>query len=281
MAKFLSGNELNAEIGKIFKEANAELVLVSPFIKLHHRFRDEINSKKENDKLKITIVFGKNEDDLSKSISIEEIEFFKQFPNIEIRYEKRLHAKYYANERSAILSSMNLYSYSQDNNIEAGILTTTSFIDQFAIKDTIDQQAANYFQDTVIPNSDLLFKKEPQYDSTNFGLSKKYSSSLIKFDNLNAFFSKSSIPTLSVPIKKQVQINSERKGYCIRTGKEIPLNPQKPFSMEAFKKWNEYKDEKYKEKFCHFSGEASEGETSFAKPILKKNWHKAKDWVNN
>ena len=31
------------------------------------------------------------------------------------------------------------------------------------------------------------------------------------------------------------------------------------------------------EKFCHFSGEPSNGETSFNKPILHKNWKKAKE----
>ena len=36
----------------------------------------------------------------------------------------------------------------------------------------------------------------------------------------------------------------------------------------------------YLEKYCHFSGEPSNGETSFNKPILKKNWKKAKAKFN-
>lgn len=80
-------------------------------------------SKNDNPELEIIVVFGKNEDDISKSMSQEDFNFFKEFPNIEIRYEKRLHAKYFANEENAILTSMNLYGYSQDNNIEFGILT--------------------------------------------------------------------------------------------------------------------------------------------------------------
>ena len=67
-------------------------------------------------------MFGKNEQDPSKSMKLEELDFFKEFSNIEIKYEKRLHAKYYANDYSAILTSMNLYSHSQDNNIEAGVI---------------------------------------------------------------------------------------------------------------------------------------------------------------
>jgi hypothetical protein len=48
-------------------------------------------------------------------------------------------------------------------------------------------------------------------------------------------------------------------------------------SYDAFKKWNEYGDPDYSEKFCHFSGEPSNGETSVRQPILKKNWKKAKE----
>lgn len=36
-------------------------------------------------------------------------------------------------------------------------------------------------------------------------------------------------------------------------------------------------DPDYKEKYCHFSGEPSNGETSVNKPILKKNWKKAQN----
>ncbi len=66
-------------------------------------------------------------------------------------------------------------------------------------------------------------------------------------------------------------------GYCIRTGVEIPFNIEKPMSHEAFKVWSRFGDPDYPEKFCHFSGEPSNGETSVSKPILKKNWNKAKE----
>ena len=46
-------------------------------------------------------------------------------------------------------------------------------------------------------------------------------------------------------------------------------------SNKAFEMWSKYGDKDYREKFCHYSGEPSNGETSFAKPILKKNWKKA------
>lgn len=45
-------------------------------------------------------------------------------------------------------------------------------------------------------------------------------------------------------------------------------------SDKAFENWNKFKDEKYFKKYCHFSGEPSNTEITYFKPILKKNWKK-------
>lgn len=289
MAKFLTGNELNSELEKLFEKAEEHLILISPFIKLHDRYISTLRAKKDNPGLAITIVFGKNEEDMSKSMKQEDFNFFKEFPNIQIRYEKRLHAKYYANESVAILTSMNLYSYSQDNNIEAGVMTKTTFtgklISNVTGENNLDSEAWNYFI-RVIDQSELLFQRTPQYESAMLGLTKKYKESTIEVDKLSDFFSnrakyeskernKSSFGTKKVePI---AQIKSFQSGYCIRTGKNIPFNPKRPMTDEAYQSWTKFKNEDYPEKFCHFSGESSNGETTYAKPILRKNWKKAKE----
>ena len=195
MAKFLTGNELNLELGKIFENAEKQIILISPYIKLHDRYASIFRTKKGNPNIKIIIVFGKNEEDISRSMKQEDFIFFKEFPNIEIHYEKQLHAKYYSNESSAILSSMNLYSYSQDNNIEAGILTKTGILGRTSIKliqdlttsDDLDSDASNYFS-RVIDQSELLFKKTPEYESALLGFTQKYKSSKKEVDKLTDFF---------------------------------------------------------------------------------------------
>ena len=63
-------------------------------------------------------------------------------------------------------------------------------------------------------------------------------------------------------------------GYCIRTGKRIPLNHEKPFSVEAYDVWLTFGDFNYPEKYDHFTGEKSDGHTSMSTPILNKNWKK-------
>jgi len=195
MAKFLTGNELNSDLEKLLEKAEQQIILISPYIKLHDRYASVLRTKMNNPKIKIIVVFGKNEEDFSRSMKQDDFNFFKEFPNIEIRYERRLHAKYYASESSAILTSMNLYNFSQDNNIEAGVMTKATLLSNIAGnfltnvtgEDGFDKTAWTYFS-RVIDQSDLLFKKNPEYESTNFGLSKKYTNSKTEIDKLTDFF---------------------------------------------------------------------------------------------
>jgi hypothetical protein len=194
MAKFLTGNELNSELEKLFERAYNQIILISPYIKIHDRFASTLRTKKDYPEIQLIIVFGKNEDDISRSMKEEDFNFFKEFPNIQIRYEKRLHAKYYANEDNAILTSMNLYNYSQDNNIEAGVMTKANVLSNLASnimsiagEDSFDNAAWQYFN-RVIDQSELLFNKVPIYESVMLGLSKKYKSSKIEVDKLTDFF---------------------------------------------------------------------------------------------
>jgi hypothetical protein len=221
-----------------------------------------------------------------------DFDFFKEFPNIEIRYEKRLHAKYFANDFDAIITSMNLYDYSQDNNIEAGVKTklsiTGKLIANVTGENNLDIEAWNYFK-IVVDQSELLFQKIPHSESRILGLGKKYKESTIEVDKLSDFFSnrikyeskersKSNFGTKKAAAV--APINAMQSGFCIRTGKRIPFNPKRPMTDEAYQSWAQFKNEGYAEKYCHYSGEPSNGETTFAKPILKKNWKKAKETFN-
>ena len=277
MAIFLKGNELNSALENVFEYAKEYLILVSPYIKLHDRYASALRAKRENYDLEIVVVFGKNENDFSKSMKQEDFNFFKEFPNIEIRYEKRLHAKYYANESSAILTSMNLYTFSQDNNIEAGVLTNVKgILESITRKENLDDDAAIYF-DRVIEQSDLLFKKVPKFENTLLGISKRYIGSEIETDKLSDFFIKKSKGNASFEKENRVPQKSEKKmGYCIRTGTQIEFNQKLPMSDTAFQNWKKFGNKDYPEKYCHFSGEISNGETTFSRPILRKNWTKAK-----
>ena len=284
MAKFLTGNELNAELEKIFERADEQLILISPFIKLHDRYLSSLRTKKDNHKLEIIVIFGKNEYNPNRSMRSDDLSFFKEFPNIQIKYEKRLHAKYYANETSAILTSMNLYSFSQDNNIEAGVMTKATLLGNLAKnyltnvpeEDSFDIPALNYFK-RVIEQSELLFHKKPQFE--NIQSEFKYKESKIEIDGLSEFFSiKPKSETHSekefvtkkgdVPQKEIQKTNKSKEatehGHCIRCDKSIELKPLAPYCKDCYNVWKNYEDEKYEEKFCHICGK--DEKTTKAKP---------------
>ena len=276
MSFFITENELNSALSYIFEDAEKELIIISPYIKLHDRYKSILKTKLDLPKLKIVIVFGKNEKDKSKSLNMEDFDFLKQFPNVEIRYEKRLHAKLYANEKEVIITSMNLYNYSQDTNIELGVISKVS-------DKNVGGNAIGYFE-RVINQAELIFEKVPIFNETKFGLSKKYVESEIKTDTSDDFFSEKVFTKPRRKVigkrdsnKKEQIISNKKVGYCIRTGVEIPFNIEKPLSSVAYKSWSKYSNPDFPEKYCHFSGESSNGATSVNKPILKKNWKKAKE----
>jgi hypothetical protein len=280
MAKFLTSYALNDALDKIFEEAREKLILVSPYIKLHDRTKATLLSHLDNPGIEIKVVFGKNDDDVSKSVSREDLDFFTQFLNVEIRHESRLHAKYYANELDALITSMNLYGYSQNQNIEAGILVKFTMLGILKGDSSLDADASDYFQ-KVINHAKLLYKRTPDFNKgfAGTGFNKTYLGSKVEVDLLDEYFNVSPSKAKPLGAPKAIIANRPEKpsGYCIRTGGSIPFNPKRPMSDDAYKSWSKFSNPDYAEKFCHFSGEASNGETTFNKPILRKNWSKAKD----
>lgn len=286
MAKFLYDSDLNSELEKIIREAEEYIFLISPYIKLHPRIRSLLETKKSLPSLLLIVVFGKNEDSVDKSMSKEDFEFLKSLPNVEIRHESLLHAKYFASEKGALLTSMNLYEFSQNNNIEFGISLKASKLNEIASsflgEGPLDVQAFSFFAERVIKQSALIYSKEALFESGFMGFSSKYLRSEVKEDNSEKFFRNETINKSNQPAtrwerpspKQSIDKNS---GYCIRSGKAIPFNPKRPMSEEVYQSWAKFSNPDYPEKYCHFSGEPSNGDTTYAKPILKKNWQKAKE----
>ena len=115
MAKFLTTTGVSYELEELVRGAEERLVLISPFLRVNQRIRDLLADK---DRLKIDtrVVFGKSE------LSPEQSEWLSSTPSIRTSYCANLRAKCYMSEKKALLTSMNLYEFSQINNIEMGVL---------------------------------------------------------------------------------------------------------------------------------------------------------------
>jgi phosphatidylserine/phosphatidylglycerophosphate/cardiolipin synthase-like enzyme len=176
-----------------------------------------------------------------QELNPDEMKFLQSLRFVILKYNETLHAKCYMNDSKMIITSLNLYEFSMANNKEMEVLI-----------DKNDPSDKDLFEDSV---------KEIEFID---GTSERFEFGVKSRENGKEERSKS----------KGI---ADGNGFCIRTGVSIPFNIEKPLTKEAYKKWNEYGDENYPEKFCHFTGEPSNGETSVKQPILKKNWKKAKE----
>lgn len=119
MAQFLDTQAISNELMKLIKDAKEKIILVSYSFKVNPQIQERLKTKSAQGLLsEIVIVYGKTE--LKKA----ELAWIKEIQDLKIYEKSNLHAKCYLNEEKAIICSMNLYDYSQQNNIEMGILIT-------------------------------------------------------------------------------------------------------------------------------------------------------------
>ncbi|MCA0132612.1 phospholipase D family protein [Winogradskyella alexanderae] len=181
MAKFITGKKLTDELCSIIKDAKKQLLIVSPYIQLDDYFKNELfNRLKGNSSLHILIAFGKNQHNPLRSIKMEDLNYFKEFPNISIVYIPNLHAKYYANEDRGLITSVNLYDYSFDNNVEFGVVSEASLfrssdIDAQAWNKTMKILDRNYAVYIRRPNfkKKILFGKDYMGSDTQLDLTEE------------------------------------------------------------------------------------------------------------
>jgi hypothetical protein len=264
MPTFLHHSNIKKELLNLFKEAEEMLFLVSPFIKLSEEMKSALSRKKNAIDFQIVILFGKNEQNLSKSLSREDMEFFKQFQNVQIFYNADLHAKYYGNETRSIVTSLNLHQFSVKNNIEIGIMLERRRLNLNGDKQ-LDSEIFEYIEG-VLEISELVYEHTTNQESSFFGLFRGKIKRHVEHDATDLVYqNKESKP----------KFVNQKSGFCIRTGVQIPFNIKVPFSKTAYESWSKWKNKDFKEKYCHYSGEASNGETSFAKPVLGKYYREA------
>jgi hypothetical protein len=221
MAKFLTTKGISHNLEEIIKKAERKLILVSPYLKiskaLHERLADATNRGVE-----IVVVYGKDE------LKPNERNGLAKLSGLRLYYCEDLHAKCYMNEASVIITSMNMYEFSEQRNREMGV-----FVEK-------EQDVELYLQAFEEVQSILNASEE----------------SLLQVAARKPYQSKKS--TSSKPAKKAM-------GYCIRCETRIVFDASKPLCLSCFDSWSKWSNPDYVEDFCHSCGEFND--TSFAEPI--------------
>ena len=224
MAKFLDTAGVSFYLQQLINGANEKLILISPYLKISDRLKQSITDK-DLMKIDIRLIYGKTEIELSEN------NWLKSLKSIRTSFCQNLHAKCYLNEKEAIITSMNLYDFSQVNNNEMGIYVTKA-------EDTELYSAIYAESMRLVRISDEIKVSVTQVPKTE---------QLAK-------------PQVTKPSPAQ----SNASGFCIRCGAEIKLNPMTPYCSNCYKAWKKFSNEEYEEKHCHICGK--ENKSTLVKP---------------
>lgn len=226
MAEFLTTNGTSYNIENIIIEAKAKLILVSPYLQISKTFYERLKDA-SNKGVAIKIIYGKDELKPNERNSLADLK------SVELYYFENLHAKCYFNENRMVITSMNMYEFSEKNNREMGVL-----IDRVKDKDLFDKAVSETL--SILQSSEQIALRKA---------ARQFEKDWNKVDN-----SKNN----KTGYKKQV------RGYCIRCEERINFDPEKPYCSDCFTVWAQFENYDYQENVCHRCGEY--GPTTMAKP---------------
>ncbi len=115
MAEFLTTQGTSYYIEDIIRNAKNELVLISPYLQLSKTFFERLQDA-DRQNVKIILIYGKDELKPNEKKQLQELR------NLSLYFFKHLHAKCFFNEESMVITSMNMYEFSEKTNREMGVL---------------------------------------------------------------------------------------------------------------------------------------------------------------
>lgn len=237
MSKFLTTSGITFHLEGLIKAAREKLILISPFLKVNERLRQLLEDK-DRDKIDIRVVYGKNE------LQPDENNWLKSKASVRSSFCKNLHAKCFLNESEALITSMNLYEFSQVNNEEMGVLVSKA------------EDAAMYA--AVYDEAMRLIRISEEVRVTVEKIAQVEVETAAK-------------PRRAAPAKG----SAPERGSCIRCKAEIKANPSHPFCRDCYAKWKQYENADYEEKVCHLCSKSHK--TTMRKPVCFDCYKSFKD----
>ena len=241
MVEFLTTTGVSYRLEEIIKNASERLVIISPFLRVNERVK-ELLADKNRMKIDIRVIYGKNE------LRPEENNWLESMDFIRTSFCNNLHAKCYLNENEALLTSMNLYEFSQINNNEMGLLVSRKEDPDLYEKIREESMRLVRVSETVPATPDPA--EAPDNSKRNVASRKPQ---------------RESSATVAAP----------EKGFCIRCKTSIPTSLEHPHCSRCHATWRTFKNREYVEKYCHTCGR--EHPTSQPRPLCRSCFRKYKD----
>ena len=218
--EFLTTKGIAFEIENIIRKAKEYIYIITPYEKIDNIFYKRLVVAQER-KIEIIFIYRKRENNDSEK------EKFIELNKINLYCHDNLHAKCYLNEKTAIITSMNLYEFSEKNNCEMGIKINKS--ENEDIFEEILEEAK-----TIKQFSEKL-QFEPETDKEKF-----ISDTEEKLEN-----------GFCIRCKKEIAFNSSRPlcNLCYRTWKDF--SNEEYLEHYCHKCGKEFENISFKHCFCN------------------------------
>lgn len=223
MAKFLTTQGTSYHIENVIMDAKKKLVLVSPYLQISKTFFERLRDASSKG-VQVKIIFGKDELKPNERNSLAELK------NLELFFFENLHAKCYFNESEMVITSMNMYEFSEKNNREMGV-------------HIIKQDDGELFDKAVEETLSIVKASE-----------------LIQLTKTKRKFFQEKTTGNGKTRKKK-----PKRGYCIRCEERIPYDIEKPYCWDCYSTWSQFENPDYEESVCHSCGEFEV--STMAKPV--------------
>ena len=260
MAEFLRTAGVSAQLEHIIASAKEQLVLISPYLKVNDLIKESLEKKSREflddregyfDRVKRSL-FDKRENDLERGIYViygkkidqpEANNWLASSSSIRIRFRENLHAKCYLNEDRALLTSMNLHEFSQQNNDEMGILVSRK--EDRQLYERIYEDALRI----VRVSREISVADVGDKDAENGGEHSR--------------------------AKPRRTPDTPKDGFCIRCKAGLAVSPARPYCKRCYTSWKQSENPDYEESHCHTCG--NESKATLRKPLCYACYSKYKN----
>lgn len=251
MAKFLDTHNTASEINNVIRNAQGWLAIVSPYLSLSPILLERLQDAGSRN-VQVTLIYGKGE------LKSEVTQALSTVKNMDVWFYENVHAKCYCNQDCAVITSMNMYEFSEKNNREMGVLLRKQ-TDLDAYNETCSEIHS------IVRSSTRRNASARQANASLHGTTPPKAHYPRKQTVVN--HQSHSSPSMGDFMASALNSLVGGKGYCLRCGNRIELDGEHPLCGSCYKEWNRYKNADFVEEYCHRCGKHAK--TTIDKPLCR------------
>ena len=274
---FLNTEDVSSRLVRIINEAESYLWIISPYLSVNRRIKTDIEHKIEGGSVNVHVIYRHEKQNQDVR------EWLASMTHATVSFCEDLHAKCYFNDKEALLTSMNLYEYSQVNNYEMGIVVSREGNPKLYRQIVLEAQR-------ILRASTTIHESARHTEGITSNRTHQSQPSAPSPQDLHESERREKVAQWRRKVrgeneqraKVRLESADQRRGptlpelgICIRCGESISLDPAKPYCSRCFRNWNRYKNEAYAEERCHICGKAHK--TSMTKPSCRDCYAEYKD----